>query len=260
MAFILIAVMASIVFVRLGLWQLDRHGEVRERNYAREARLSGPPVALGALIARAGPEFSADDLEWRRVLLAGRWDVAGEILIRNRMHNGRPGVHVVTPFLTGPDGDEFPVLVLRGWLPAPDAMNPGPIPEAGAQSGRVASVVGVIRPSREDAGLPVLPAGEGVDARPSFAAIDVAAIEAETPDTIPLAPYFVQLLPEENDAASATDGPVAVALPEPGNGPHLAYAVQWFAFAAVTLIGTIAYVSSRRPTGGPSSSLQTTAR
>ena len=259
MAFILIAVMAAFVFVRLGLWQLDRHAEASERNESREAQLATPPVDLGALLVRAGSDVSAEDLEWRRVRLAGRWDFEREVLIRNRMHNGRPGVHVVTPFRTGPDAGDLTVLVLRGWLPAPDAMNPGPIPGADSQTEREASLVGVIRPSREAAGLPVLPAGEGDDARPSFAAIDVATIEAEAPDTVEYAPFFVQLLPEE-DGASASAGPVAVALPEAGNGAHLAYAVQWFAFAAVTLIGTVAYVSSRRETDGPSSSLQTTAR
>lgn len=254
MAFILIAVMAAFVFVRLGLWQLDRHAEARERDAAREVQLDRPPVPLGALLARTGPDVSAEDLEWRRVHLSGHWHFAGEVLIRNRMHEGRPGVHVVTPLRTGPDGAEFPVLVLRGWLPAPDAMNPGPIPEAGAQSERVASVVGVVRPSREDAGLPMLPAGEGSDARPSFAAIDVEAIEAEAPDTVDYPPYFVQLLPADDDADSDRAGPEPVPLPEPGDGPHLAYAVQWFAFAVVTLVGTIAYVSSRRETGGPDSS------
>jgi len=251
MAFILIAAMAAFVFVRLGFWQLDRHGEARERNAAREAQLDGPPVPLGALLARTGPDVSADDLEWHRVLLAGRWDFAGEVLIRNRMQNGRPGVHVVTPFRTGPDADELAVLVLRGWLPAPDAMNPGPIPAPGTPAKRIESIVGVIRPSRDGAGFPVLPAGEGEDARLSFAAIDVAAIEAEVPDSVSYAPFFVQLLPERDDTTVAMQGPVPVALPEPGNGPHLAYAVQWFAFALIALIGTAAYVSSRRETGGP---------
>lgn len=251
MAFILIAVMAAFVFVRLGLWQLDRHAEARERAAAREARLAEPPVPLGALIAGAGSEPSADDLEWRRVLLAGRWDFAGEVLIRNRMHNGRPGVHVVTPFRTESDTGEIAVLVLRGWLPAPDAMNPGPVPNGTAPGERVESLVGAVRPSREGAGLPVLPAGEGADGRLSFAAIDVAAIQGEAPDSVDYAPFFVQRLPGDTGAASTTHGPVAVALPEPGNGPHLAYAVQWFAFAAVTLIGTVAYVSSRRELADP---------
>lgn len=252
MAFILIAVMAAFVFVRLGLWQLDRHAEARERDAARGVQLDRPPVPLGALLARTGPDVSAEDLEWRRVHLAGRWDFAGQVLIRNRMHEGRPGVHVVTPFRTGPDGDEFQVLVLRGWLPAPDAMNPGPIPGADTRTERAASLVGVIRPSREDAGLPMLPAGEGADARLSFAAVDVAAIEAEAPDTVRYAPFFVQLLPEDDGADSDSAGPEPVPLPESGNGPHLAYAVQWFAFAVVTLIGTIAYVTSRRESGDPS--------
>src|SRR3970040_2508774 len=97
MAFILVAVVAAFVVVRLGIWQLDRHAEARQRNSAREAQLSEPPVPLGALLA-ADRDVSAADLEWRRVLLAGRCDFAGEVLIRNRVHNGRPGAHGVTPF------------------------------------------------------------------------------------------------------------------------------------------------------------------
>jgi surfeit locus 1 family protein len=260
LAFLMIAVLASFVFVRLGFWQLDRHAEARERNAARDAQLAASPVPLETLLAGDGERLSAGDLEWRRVRLAGRWDFTGEVLVRNRMHGGRPGVHVVTPFRTGPDTDGATVLVLRGWLPAPDAMNPGPIPGAPAPAGRAAALVGVIRPSREGAGLPMLPAGEGARARQSFAAIDVAAIEGETADTAAYAPFFVQLLPMEGGANAATEGPLPVPLPEPGNGPHLAYAVQWFAFALITLVGAVAYVSSRRPTGGPRSSLQRTAR
>lgn len=262
MAFILIAVMAAFVFVRLGLWQLDRHAEARERNEAREAQLAEPPVPLGALLARVGDEdeLDADRLEWRHVHLMGRWVPEGEVVIRNRMHQGRPGVHVVTPLRLGRDADALTVLVLRGWLAAPDAMNPGSIPEQAQSDESPASVVGVIRPSRDGAGLPVLPAGQGADARPSFAAVDVAAIETAAPDSVSYAPFFVQLLPEEDDADGADGGPVPVPMPEEGNGPHLAYAVQWFAFALVTLIGTVAYVSSRRETGEPGSPAPTTAR
>lgn len=258
LAFILIAVMAAILFVRLGFWQLDRHAGARERNADREARLAEPPVAPSALLGQAVADVPAEDLEWRRVRLEGHWDFAGEVLIRNRMHNGRPGVHVVTPLRVSPGAAT--VLVLRGWLPAPDAMAPGSIAEIEALVNAADALVGVARPSRDGAGLPVLPAGVGADRRPSFAAIDVAAIEGEAPDSVSYAPFFVQLLAEENGAESGVGRPVPVPLPEPGNGPHLAYAIQWFAFALIALIGTVAYVSSRRETGGPRSSRQTTAR
>lgn len=258
MAFALIAVMASIVFVRLGFWQLERHAEKRDAAELREARLAQPPVALATLLEQEEPGPAGERIEWRRVELRGRWNPSGEVLIRNRVHNGRPGVHVVTPLVldSGPGSSEVEIsgelLVLRGWLPAPDAMTPGSIAteaEPGTADG--SRLVGAIRTSRDGAGEPMLPSGEGAAQRPSFAAVDVEAIEAHAADSVAYLPVFVQLLPGEADGetGSAPGETIRIPLPEPGTGPHLAYAVQWFFFAAIALIGTVAYLfqQQRRP-------------
>ena len=50
-----------------------------------------------------------------------------------------------------------------------------------------------------------------------------------------LAPVYIQLL--EQDPPPVTTYPALVALPEPSEGPHRGYAVQWFLFAAVTVVG-----------------------
>lgn len=256
MAFALIAVLASIVFVRLGFWQLDRHAEKRDAAELREARLAQPPVSLDTLLEQEEPGPTGERIEWRRVRLVGRWDPENEVLVRNRMYNGRPGVHVVTSFaLSAVDGPSevhiaAQLLVLRGWMPAPDAMTPGgTAPPANASIGD--PLIGVIRTSRDGAGAPMLPSGEGAEQRPSFAAIDVEAIEAHTGDAVSYLPLFVQLLPDEENARAPvqTGHLIRIPLPDPGTGPHLAYAVQWFFFAAIALVGTGAYLfqQHRRP-------------
>lgn len=249
MAFALIAVLASIVFVRLGFWQLDRHAEKREAVERREARLAHSPVSLATLLEQEEFDPTGEEIEWRRVRLEGRWNPAGEVLIRNRVYNGRPGVHVVTPFVPGvadsPSESDIAaqLLVLRGWMPAPDAMTPGgTAPPASASIGD--PLIGVIRASRDGAGAPMLPSGEGAEQRPSFAAIDVEAIEAHTGDAVSYLPLFVQLLPDEENARAPVRAGhlVRIPLPEPGTGPHLTYAIQWFFFAAIALVGTGAYL------------------
>lgn len=267
MAFALIAVLASILFVRLGFWQLDRHEQKRTAVELREMRLAEDPVSIATLLEGEEPGAGDENIEWRRVRLRGRWDVQNEILIRNRAHNGRPGVHIVTPLTLTGGGAASDVeiaaklLVLRGWLPAPDAMTPGAIapPEDADTAG--GELVGVIRTSRAGAGEPILPSGEGAERRPSFAAVDVEAIEAHTRDSTAYLPVFVQLLPGESTVGiqPAAGEPIPVPLPEPGSGPHLTYAIQWFSFAVIALVGTGAYlfhprrrIRSRAVRGDPS--------
>jgi cytochrome oxidase assembly protein ShyY1 len=67
----------------------------------------------------------------------------------------------------------------------------------------------------------------------------------EEPDGGP-PPAVLERLPE----ASAPRPPVARGEPELSDGPHLSYAVQWFAFAATALLGFGAYLRSRRRSRG----------
>ena len=61
-----------------------------------------------------------------------------------------------------------------------------------------------------------------------------------------LHPYYLQLTSQDPPSG---DYPVMVALPAPGDGPHLGYAVQWFIFTAIAVVGyplVLRHVS-RRP-------------
>jgi surfeit locus 1 family protein len=69
-------------------------------------------------------ELAAADWDQRAVLLSGVWRQDRQIYLDNRAHEGRAGVHVLTP-LDLPDGSV--VWVNRGWapkLPGGSAGNP----------------------------------------------------------------------------------------------------------------------------------------
>lgn len=244
LAFAIIAVLAAVLFVRLGFWQLGRHAERRDALERRESRLAEPPVeSAEALLDLSDPGSSDEALKWRRVRLSGRWDFENEVVVRNRALDGRPGVHVVTPLRLAGRGGPVAVLVLRGWLPAPDAMTPGPIAAPDTSATGLDEVEGVLRASRDGLGEPMLPSGEGADQRPSFAAVDVGAIEDAVDGSAEYLPVFVQRLPRGEAGGIRTPGaPIPVPLPEAGAGPHMAYAIQWFAFALIALMGSGAFL------------------
>ncbi|HET6764674.1 MAG TPA: SURF1 family protein, partial [Longimicrobiaceae bacterium] len=142
------AVLLATLFVRLGVWQLDRRAQRQARNAAWAAGLARAPVALDS---SALADVARDPRAYlnRRVRLAGTYDARGQVLLRGRTMDQRPGVHVVTP-LDVPGG--WTVMVNRGWTYAPDGASPQPPPpdEPGTRA-----VEGVLQeiPDAGDGGL-----------------------------------------------------------------------------------------------------------
>jgi surfeit locus 1 family protein len=197
-------VIVAVVCVRLGLWQLERLDQRRERNAAIEAGFTAPPIPAESAAASPG-----NALRFRRVIADGRWSYGRESVIPGRTRNGSPGVHIVTPLTLG-DGTE--ILVNRGWVYSPDARS---VDLAQWHEGDRAEIVGY------------------VDEPPT-------SLRA-TNDR----PYVVALA----DTMSATDANRPARLQPPPfdeEGPHLNYAVQWFSFAAIALIGTPLVVRRQR--------------
>jgi surfeit locus 1 family protein len=79
----------------------------------------------------------------------------------------------------------------------------------------------------------------------TFRRLDLDALRRRYPR--PILPLYVQQLPDSGAAAANARTPVRVPLPALDNGPHLSYAVQWFSFAAIGVIGLIVmFVRQRR--------------
>ncbi|HXF94805.1 MAG TPA: SURF1 family protein [Gemmatimonadales bacterium] len=209
------ALIVAGVCVRLGIWQLHRLAERRARNAEIRAARERPPLEV------TGPGMAAESVAHRRILVRGVYDYEHERVWRGRTYEGMPGVHVITP-LELPGGGSA-VLVDRGWVPSPDAARI----DLSAWRGPDSAVV-------RGYGV-ALPRGRG-DVDPRLLADSVPYV---------LLPFGVQALPPDSPrggpAGASRVGrrpPIPVPPPALDEGPHLFYAVQWFSFALVALVGT----------------------
>lgn len=209
------ALVVAAVCVRLAIWQLDRLHERRARNASALATLNLPRLHL--------TDSSPSPGAYRRVAAHGRWDYAHEIILRQQTFNGAPGVVLVTPLVLG--SGTRAVMVARGFVPSPDGMT---LPEGGAPEGEEGEVWGTTLeiPSRTDRGRPLQRHGATTWAR-----LDSSAIAERVP--MPVMDVYVV----EEETTPRSQFPRRVELPALDDGPHLSYAIQWFAFATIAIGG-----------------------
>jgi surfeit locus 1 family protein len=209
--------------VRLGFWQLDRLEQRRARNAVVLAGMSQSPRPVDAALA-AEMRRDPERLVYRRVTARGRYLAEGEMVLRGRVEAGSPGVHLATPLLLEGGGV---LLVNRGWVPAPDASTPRERPAPPAGTVTVSGILQLV-PVTEDLGSrSVSPRGDT-----TYRRLDLAAARGRVPH--PVLPLYLQLLP---DSGAARTLPVAVPPPPLDEGSHLGYAIQWFSFALIGIIG-----------------------
>ena len=222
---LVIAIVVAAACVRLGMWQLDRLHERRARNALLLAARARLPLAVDASL----PADSARD---RRLHARGVYDYAHERLWHARSYEGVPGVDLVTPLRLA---DGAAVLVDRGWAPSPDAFH---LDQPAYREGDSAVVLGV--------GM-LAPRGRGD--------VDPATLR----DSVPyrLLPFVVQQLPPSTALyRPLPPGLIRWPIPEISDGPHLSYAIQWFSFAVIIAVGSLALARKRaaeadlQPRGG----------
>jgi surfeit locus 1 family protein len=216
-----IVVALAILFINLGFWQLRRLEDRRLENTVGESRFEGDPVDLGLLLEASGEE--RDTLEFRRATTTGVFQPEDEVLIRSQVHQGVAGFHVITPLL-GERGNA--VLVNRGWVPLD--VDQVPATAAPPPEGNV-TVTGWVRPTQTRGALGPSDPGEG--RLVTMSRVDIDRIQQQVP--YELVPVYLSHLDD-------LDGDLPIPAPSPSfddEGPHLAYAIQWFSFALIGLVG-----------------------
>lgn len=218
--FVVLALAA--LFLRLGFWQLDRLDQVRGSNALIESRRSLPVADLEELVRpddpRGGPAVQ------RRVTVRGRYDAAVRIVSDFRSVDGQPGVDVLTPLVTD---DGAAVIVDRGWVPA--SRPESGIPTSAVPPQGVVEVSGFVL----EGVSPGSARGATTGGVLQLTRIDLGLLQQEL--RYDLYPVYVRLQSQQPAQASGLPRPVAP--PELDDGPHLSYAVQWFVFAAIGLLG-----------------------
>ena len=225
----LVVLALIVVMVSLGLWQLRRLDDRRAAN-ARVREGSRSTVALDAVASPALPTLPSQ-ARFTRVEVRGTFDRRNDVLIRFRTQSGLPGYESLTPLVVRPG---VAVLVDRGWLPLEVGDKGGAPPPEGELT-----VTGLLLAGEDSARFQP---ERGTDGRLVVGSVHVPELERRL--GYDLYPGFVQLR-EPDDAASY---PTPLAEPDLGEGPHLSYAVQWFAFSVIALVGWVLLVraSARR--------------
>ena len=230
--FVAFAVLAAALFIRLGIWQLSRLDERRARNRLIAARLEAPPVDVSEL-----PKDTAL-AHYRRVRVSGARDYEHELVYAARTHKGAPGVDLLTPIRVA--GSDTAILVNRGWVYSGDG--------ATVDLSQLRDLDSTFQGYVEE--FPPGPGGAFSTNPRTIARLshDIAAKALP----YPIAPFYVVLGDDRftvADPARKTRQPTRIGAPDLDEGPHQSYALQWFSFALIALIGAGVVVRQSRSTG-----------
>lgn len=245
------AVVVAAVCVRLGFWQVSRLHEKQALNRQLDAALASAPIDL-----RAADASGAAALRRARVTAHGRFDETRQFLLMGRAHDGEPGVAVVTPLL--PDDGGPALLVDRGWIPSIDGANAQPerFPARGERT-----IIGLAEPLARGVArtLPAPYFRVEMDSLQVWSTprLDADSIEARLP--YPVRPYVLKALPDRADSLEVAEaaktsvfaGPLRWPVRPYDESVHRSYAGQWFAFAIITLVGSIVLVLRGRRKAAP---------
>ena len=208
----------AALFVRLGLWQVARHDERAAYNASVAARLAASPTPFTELPADSGA------VRGRRVTLTGRFRYDIEQVLAARSNGGAPGVHLVTPLERV--GSDTLVIVTRGWVFSADAAG---VNRALWREGDTVTLSGYASPLAVDGPPPP------TDSLRPLRAINQRALAARLGRPV----ASTQVVMTSDSAGPADSVPRRLGVPVLSVGSHRSYAIQWFSFALIAVVGGV---------------------
>lgn len=225
---LLLALLAALTGVALGVWQLQRLAWKTELIARIEARVNAEPAPLP--LPAEWASLAPADYEYRRVTVSGSYLPQGEAETLALTERGT-GFWVLTPLRL--ETGEI-VYVNRGFVPEGlrdgFAATPGPV-----------TVTGLMR-APEPGGLFMRP---NDPEKGRWYSRDVAAIAAAAGLPAP-APFFIDRAADTEPDALPAGGMTRIGFPN----NHLLYAVQFFLLALVSAVGAVFLIRHRRRPGG----------
>lgn len=207
------------------MWQLDRSEQKRVFLEEQEQAAADETLHLTATI-----ENNTKALRYRKVEVAGRYDVAHQFLVDNQISDGKAGYFVLTPFIL--TGENKAVLVNRGWIPL--NQNRSILPELKIDNAE-AVIIGRIN-NFPSVGIKLAGAEIPSEGWPSIVQVVDSDVLAKKLG-YPLFQFQVELDKERPDGFKREWHTATIMQPE----QHTAYAIQWFALALTLTILFIWY-------------------
>ena len=209
------------LLIFLGLWQLDR---------ADEKRIIDDGV--NSAIAKPALELSSFDLKtlsnevYRSAKIKGSFDTQHQFLLDNRTYLGKPGYHILTPFIFESDHGHSAVLINRGWINYQDTRENIPSIEV---TEKEMEIHGTIKEIPRSIVLNETTQQQNEPNKPKLIqSVQIAELNNSLEYT--LLPIMIEL--DKTDA----NGFIREWQPYYGSiDKHKAYATQWFSMAAILL-------------------------
>jgi len=202
------------VFLRLGWWQWTKGLDVEHQVTLRDERSAVNPLLLGSQLV------DAKEVDGTSVVVRGYYDASQQFFLDNQQHQGRPGVHVITPLQI--EGTSVRVLVNRGWIGWGNSRSV--LPEVPVPTGRVEVHGRAVQPSNK---APAFVSESVGDTGALHTRIRIDDIQALRNDL--LQPVVIL-----QTTAEASDGLVREWPEVTNKAPmHKGYAAQWFLMAAL---------------------------
>lgn len=214
-----------MIFVKLGMWQLDRADFKDEVKGKFESRLETDYQLFSAA-------DSFVDIDYRNLTLNGEFDLSRAILVDNKLFEGRAGYDVLTPFILS--GSRKVVLVNRGWVALGNSRDILPVIELPLVLDEVKGIASV--PTTEGFRMGVVSLTDSWPQVVPF--IDIEAMQESFPGG--LLPLVLWLAPDQPGYYQRSWNPVW-ADPEKSR----AYALQWFIFALIA-VGLYLFLNLRK--------------
>lgn len=231
------AILLTALFATLSHWQWQRGQEKRALQVQSDANAEEAPIGRWDLA-----EVMRDPAEarYRRVILRGSFLPERQLLLDNRIYQGRVGVEVVTPFEVA-DLDQL-LLVNRGWVPWDD-RRVLPNVSIDAEAREITGQIYLSEPGFRLGEMDI--PGQGWPRVIQY--FDYAALSERLEH--PVMPFTVRL---SDDGASefVRDWPVVPFTPE----RHDAYAFQWGMLALSVIVVYLLLALRERPESISSSS------
>ena len=216
-----LTVTGLVLFVSLGLWQLEREEYKDAIEMKFESRLEAGFRRFDGW--ESVSESGWAGMEFQKVIMRGRYDLGRSLLIDNQLHKGQAGYHVLTPFeLTG--GNKI-VLVNRGWVALGHSRDELPQIEKPIVDELIRGIVNI--PTTNGFRMGEVSLSDKWPQVVPF--IDIEAMQETFNDR--LLPIMIWLDPEQAGHYRRNWDPVW-ADPEKSR----AYAWQWFSFAVIAVI------------------------
>jgi surfeit locus 1 family protein len=213
----LILLICVPLFIKLGFWQygkamlkLDIEAQYKR---AADSELTHLPTQH--------EDFSV--LQYKKVRVKGRYDIAHQILLDNQVEGNLAGYHVITPLKI--EGVNGVVLVNRGWIASKSNRNDVPVFITPQNTVEIVGQLWI--PSTK---VFTLETDEQKQAETSvWQYLDIARYQKAVPNLLPI----VIKLDEKSEAGGFVRH---WEMPASKIASHLGYAYQWFGFAIASIL------------------------